>query len=254
VIALGAKKLNTYFTILVHEPDVSYYLITTVLKPALHFNWFQTQWKHYPHWVTKAQKLLKKVFDDYVKQDAAANNNELREPPPSCRKLPATDLYSPATAVDTHLLTGFKNKCQCRPGQVDEYFEALYADLNTTNEQEWPLLEEPFEWWRTYGQNQYPILFKTAADHLAIPSTSCNCERAFSSAQQTITDDQNRLSGNTIEALQLQKNWVRRGVVKSYINNLTKQVEILTKTSIFGLNNSVKDSSFSSSQRSVPPP
>jgi hypothetical protein len=70
-IALSFKKLNTYFLTLIHEPDVSYYTIATALNPALCLNWFQTQWKHYPLWVTKAQKLLKKVFDEYVKQDAA---------------------------------------------------------------------------------------------------------------------------------------------------------------------------------------
>jgi hypothetical protein len=115
-IALGFEKLNTYFSTLIHEPDVSYYTIATALNPALRLNWFQTQWKHYPRWVTKAQKSLKKVFDEYVKQDAAADNDELREPPPSRRKLPANDLYSRATAVDTHLLTGSKNKRQRRLG------------------------------------------------------------------------------------------------------------------------------------------
>jgi hypothetical protein len=48
-IALGAEKLNTYFTKLVHEPDFSSYTIATALNPALRLNWFQTQWKHYPH-------------------------------------------------------------------------------------------------------------------------------------------------------------------------------------------------------------
>jgi hypothetical protein len=73
-------------------------------------NWFQPQWKHYPNGVAKAQKSLKKVFDDYVKQEAAANDDELREPPPSRRKLPANDVYARATAVDAHLFTGNKNK------------------------------------------------------------------------------------------------------------------------------------------------
>jgi hypothetical protein len=117
-----------------------------------------------------------------------------------------TLLYLRATAVDTHLLTGSKNKRQRRLRQVNEYFEALYADLNSTNERERPLLEEPYEWWQTYGRNQYPILFKMATDYLVILCTSCDGERCFSSARRTITDDRNRLSGSTIEALQLQKN------------------------------------------------
>jgi hypothetical protein len=187
------------------------------------------------------------VFVEYVKQDAAADNDELREPPLSRCKLLANDLYSRATAVDTHLLTGSKNKRQRGLGQVDEYFEALYADLNTTNDRERPLLEEPYKWWRTYGRNRYPILFKMATDYLAIPCTSCDCERCFSSARRTITDDRNRLSGSTIEALRLQKNWLRRGVVNSHITGLAKQVAGLTKMSTFGLSDSDVISSFSSS-------
>jgi hypothetical protein len=71
-IALDFEKLNTYFTLLVHTPDVSYYTIATTLNPALCLNWFQTQW------VNKVQKSVKKVFDDYVKAEAATdNNNEL---------------------------------------------------------------------------------------------------------------------------------------------------------------------------------
>jgi hypothetical protein len=93
-VALGFEKLNTSFTTHIYEPDVSYYTIATALNLALRLNWFQTQWKHYPQWVTKAQKLLKKVFDDYVKQDAAANNDELQELPLSRRKLLASNLYS----------------------------------------------------------------------------------------------------------------------------------------------------------------
>jgi len=41
-IALDFEKLNTYFTLLVHTPNVSYYTIATALNPALHLNWFQT--------------------------------------------------------------------------------------------------------------------------------------------------------------------------------------------------------------------
>jgi hypothetical protein len=86
-------------------------------------------------------------------------------------------------------------------------------------------------------------------NYLAIPCTSCDCERCFSSAQRTITNNQNRLSGSTIKALRLQNNWLRRGVVKSHITDLAKQVAGLTKTSTFGFSDSDVISFFSSSQK-----
>jgi hypothetical protein len=76
------------------------------------------------------------MFDDYVKAEAATDDNdELREPP-SRRKVPANDLYSRVTAVDTHLLTGNKNKRQRRIRQIEEYYESLNTDLNAANERD----------------------------------------------------------------------------------------------------------------------
>ena len=45
-----------------------------------------------------------------------------------------------------------------------------------------------------------------ALDYLSIPNTSYKCKKAFNTAGRTITQDRNKLSASTIEALQLQKN------------------------------------------------
>jgi hypothetical protein len=76
---------------------------------------------------------------------------------------------------------------------------------------------------------RYPTLFKVAADFLSIPATSCECERCFSKARRTISDDHNSLRAITIEAVQLQKNWVQRGVVKSSLKELAHFVENVDK-------------------------
>jgi hypothetical protein len=67
---------------------------------------------------------------------------------------------------------------------------------------------------------RYPIVFRMACDYLSIPSTSCGCERAFSKARRTITCDRNKLGGATITSIQLQRNWLYRGVVKSSLRDL----------------------------------
>ena len=64
-----------------------------------------------------------------------------------------------------------------------------------------------------------------ATDILSIPATSCECERCFSRARRTITDDRNLLKASTIEGLQLLKNWVQNGLVESSFTMITKQVE-----------------------------
>ena len=60
-----------------------------------------------------------------------------------------------------------------------------------------------------------------AVDFLSIPSTSCECERCFSAAGRTITTDRNSLSPATIEALQLQKNWLKNHIVESPLVKLS---------------------------------
>jgi len=132
-------------------------------------------------------------------------------------------------AVDLHLLTNSKNKKQRRVRQLKEYFDALVTDLTTASEHELKLLKKPFEWWLQVGKKTYPILFKIAVDFLSIPSTSCECERCFSSARRTITCDRNSLSRDAIEALQLQKNWIQRRVVKSPLAELAKHVQNVDK-------------------------
>jgi ABC-type transport system involved in cytochrome bd biosynthesis fused ATPase/permease subunit len=69
------------------------------------------------------------------------------------------------------------------------------------------------------------VVFKIATDYLSIPATSCECERSFSTAKRTITSDRNSLSAATIEALQLQKNWLRHSVVNSEIIKLQQHVQ-----------------------------
>ena len=108
-------------------------------------------------------------------------------------------------AVDVHLLTNNTNKRQRRVGQLDEYFEWLVTDLTTGSERDLELLNDPWAWWLQIGRNRYHILFKIATDYLSIPSTSCDCKRASSSARRTITDDRNSSNSASIEAIQLQK-------------------------------------------------
>ena len=60
-----------------------------------------------------------------------------------------------------------------------------------------------------------------------MPSTSCEYERVFSIGRRTILDNRNSLSGPTIEALQLQKNWLRNGVVTSHLTELSSLINRL---------------------------
>lgn len=53
-----------------------------------------------------------------------------------------------------------------------------------------------------------------AYDLLSIPCTSCECERAFSSAKRTMTFDRMSLKEKTVEQCGLLPNWWRQGVIQ----------------------------------------
>jgi hypothetical protein len=255
-VSFGWERLNSYFLTLIITPDVSYYSNTTLLHPRPRLNWFQSQWKNYPEWYRKARKSLEKVFKDYLAAEAEADSSQdSLLGPPSRRKLPSngnsSDLYERTMAVDLHLLTNAKNKRQRRAGQVEEYFESLVTDLTTGSDRDLELFDDPWQWWLQVGRNRYPILFKVATDFLSIPSTSCDCERAFSSTWRAITCDRKSLHGNTIEAIQLQKGWLERGVVKSSLLEVEKYVQTLNKTWDLGAAASLASASFSSTSSSA---
>ena len=228
-VSYGKVKLNSYFNLVLLQPDVSFYAVATALHPKLRLGWFKTQWKHFPHWYRKAETSIRRVFKQYT-EAAEEAEDELYLPAPSRRKLAGggnNTLYERTMEVDLHLLTNAKGKRTKRVSQLNEYFDSLLFDYTSGSETELLLLnsDDPWAWWLQVGRERYPMLFKVTGGYLSIPSTSCECERSFSKARRTISDDRNKLGGTTIEAIQLQKSWLRHGVVKSSLNDL----EILVK-------------------------
>ncbi|EFY94389.2 transposase-like protein [Metarhizium robertsii ARSEF 23] len=70
----------------------------------------------------------------------------------------------------------------------------------------------PLEWWSRH-QHEYPVLYRMALDLFSIPGMSAECERVFSQTKKMITDERNQLSPEAVEADQLQKQWLSRGLV-----------------------------------------
>jgi hAT family C-terminal dimerisation region len=58
-----------------------------------------------------------------------------------------------------------------------------------------------------------------AFDILSIPTMLAELERLFSSAKITITDYRNRLSIESIEAIEYLKSWLSKGSIVVYTDN-----------------------------------
>jgi hypothetical protein len=227
-VAFGKAKLDHYLDTLILKPDVSLYAVATALNPKLRVAWFKTQWKRFPHRYKKAETSLRKAYKKYADKEEAEEDYPAFQPP-TRRKLPSrttgNSLYERSMEVDLHILTNAKSKQQKRSNELDDYINSLAHDKATGSPEELRLIEkQPWQWWLQFGRMRYPLVFKMACDYLSIPCTSCECERAFSKARRTITADRNSLGGETIEAIQLQRNWLQRGVVKSSLKALEEVV------------------------------
>lgn len=146
--------------------------------------------------------------------------------PISRRKLPTgnavEDRFQDLLSVDVSYLTGARvQKKARRSNELELYYGALQEDLINDD----PLMQDPFRWWMERGKKEYPTLYKMALDFFSIPSTSCECERAFSGGRRTVTFERGSLHGATIEALQLQKNWLKNRVVTSELRKLMDYIE-----------------------------
>jgi hypothetical protein len=97
------------------------------------------------------------------------------------------------------------------------------TDASTTSERpQWKyqeyttgsrVLQDPgnlFHWWA--GQTHISTMQEMAFDHLCIPATSCEAERAFSGCKYTISDHRSRLGEDVLEALECDGAWLRAGL------------------------------------------
>lgn len=227
-VKFGISKLTTYFVKIVVEPAVSTPCVATVLAPRCRLLWFKDHWRKHPDWYKKAERSIRDVCKRYaelqeIDEDLLFDDDgDLRR-----RKLPGCkyDDFEATLAVNTEMLTGStrSHKRTRFMSELDVYIDEaardlLLADQDPTSAHAVLLLGCPIRWWQRVGHKRFPLLYIVAKDYLAIPATSCECERCFSKANRTLPTDRNRLSAELLEALQLQRNWIKRRAVQSDLN------------------------------------
>ncbi|XP_044718780.1 transposase-like protein [Hirsutella rhossiliensis] len=174
-IDCGWRKLEDYY---VKTDRTPVYRAALALHPSYGYDYFERHWKgamNRPQWYSDMQSAVGSLFDEYARQ----------------------------AEVGTQAQAGLLE------GDVE-----IEAEVN-----DYPLIEhttkegqDPLEWWNRH-QLEYPVLYRMALDLFSIPGMSAECERVFSQAKKMITDERNRLAPEAVEADQLQKQWLLRGLV-----------------------------------------
>jgi hypothetical protein len=231
-VVLGHEKLNTYWKKLIFDGS-SPYIVATALHPKLRGNWFADKWRKFPDYVKQADACIRQAFEVALSAAQIKDDDDVPTVPPRARNHPGEEAYDEMNddilEVDESYLYGAGRASRRQAvksrlsNELDTY---LSAEMRRADGASHPdLVREPMAWWHRVGRQRYPLLYKMALNYLSIPATSCECERCFSAAKRTITDDRNHLSPQTIEALQLQKNWLLHGVVQSHLTTLAARLQ-----------------------------
>jgi hypothetical protein len=182
------QKCKRYYNL---ADDSAAYYAAEVLQPGRKWNWFCEQWGNDPQkklWLKKTQEAVRKLWEEEYR--GRFGTPEPTPEAPQSRDQHPDDEFG---ALDEHLKikTG-------RPALKDFYQSYINRDVETG--------EDTLDYWNSRLLSQ-PDLARFALDMLAIPLSSSECERIFSSAKLLITPSRNRLLPDVIEANECLRNW-----------------------------------------------
>ena len=125
--------------------------------------------------------------------EANYRQNTPRNPPPV-----------PDTFFDRHMANLYNTgNEQIQEDEFDRYIESMPIQLC-----DWKKANI-YQWWAT---SPFPGLRQMAFDLLSIPAMSAELERVFAQAKRFFTDDRNRWTATSFEAVQCLKQWSTQGV------------------------------------------
>ena len=223
-ILMGLSKLDTYFGKLLDETP--YYVVATALQPSLGIGWFKYKWRQYPEWKQKAESIFKRFWLRISKSpdgDSSQAIDPRCEPPRKKRRRNSSsssseDFLLKAFEVDEEVISDPRDPEKQRATEYNKWLK--FRPSKDFGPEHKKVIEDPLRWWIDelhHHPTRFPQLGKTALDLLSCPAMSAECERVFSRAKKLITDERSRLAPETIEANELQKDWLRKGLVESHL-------------------------------------
>jgi hAT family protein len=181
------EKLDKYW----NKSDQAYtlYAAATLMCSEQRMHYFDAQWntKHTIKYKEQMRKAVKAYWDTNYRDQTVIEERPTKR---------ATVLDKRLNRAPSTTATG---------NDFDHYITGMPVSLYDRK------ATSLLQWWARLGP---PQLRQMAYDLLSIPCTSCECERAFSSAKRTMAFDRMSLKEKTVEQCELLRNWWRQGVVQ----------------------------------------
>ena len=170
-----------------------WYIAGLVLNPEQKWNYLEYAWREEKDWVPTAKRQLKDLWPEYKPHPEGAARSSL-----ASRELKRKE------SVLADELNAWRHASKKKVKIIDEYDEYLStAPLEAGTVTNLVI-------WRGHHSGQWPNLSRLALDALSIPAMSAECERSFSDAGRTITDERASLGPDAIEACSCVKNGLNK--------------------------------------------
>ncbi|KJZ68356.1 hypothetical protein HIM_12251 [Hirsutella minnesotensis 3608] len=209
-------KLEEYFGLTDATPA---YRCAVALHPANKFAYFELEWSHNKQWISEAKGVVQEVFAEYEDAYMEADSADREEASSQAQgKVATNNAADDLTALDplqearkrrqmlAELAASGKGRRK-RARLTSELDEFMVRNNKADSE-----VEDPLQWWICHAAD-YPVLSQMAFDLFTCPAMSAECERVFSQTKKVITDERNRLSSNTVAAIECQKHLLRSGML-----------------------------------------
>ncbi|KZL66453.1 transposase-like protein [Colletotrichum incanum] len=193
-------KLWEYYSRLGDSP---LFAASIILHPSLGYSYLEDVWsaEHQLIWLRNAKEGITDYFNKWYRRPS----EEVEVEPAAPAQLGILpDVVTASAHEDSHFRQWINSRRRQAPPRADE------LELYLRQRPETGL--DPIRWWIEHRET-YPILSKLALDILAIPAMAADCERAFSSAGLTLSSQRLSMRPQTVERIQLIKNWLKRGVL-----------------------------------------
>jgi hypothetical protein len=209
-VKMAIQKLAKYFEKM--DKESPYYFAALALHPQKKKAWFQDKWKKHSLWIQDAMRFTRQIFDTYVESELPVGEDDEIVLTPQYHRPRSADIdsededYRQHQVINESSLTRPRKRQKCAD-ELERFFE---TGIVTTD------CPDPLAWWLLPRSGEdFPTLQKMALDLFSIPAMSSECERVFSQSKKVVTDERNRLKASTIEALECQKNWLRKGLLEN---------------------------------------
>jgi len=202
------KKLEDYQKKLEQSP---YYAMALILHPVRRTKWIQSNWPQ--ERADKALWTAKNLWERHRDAPSLCSSTSYDNKSATTQRQKGRTKTKEQSAFDRIKEQKAQN---ARPKSQDEYDD--YCN-ETSYEPGMP----PLKWWlQDIQRKRWPRLSILAIEVLSIPAMSAEPERIFSGGRRTMSWDRSKLSIETLETLECQKNWAK----KQFPQNIQAVIQI----------------------------